>query len=119
MINRGDPLVDIDPRPYEAQLQQAEGPLDRDRGILRQARMDLERYQQAYAKNAVAKQILDDQEQSQTHPSGHGGHNVAVAHLHLFIADLPHIVLDYTLILGHESLRATTVRWPYSHNSNR
>jgi hypothetical protein len=51
-------------------LQQAEGLLDRDRGILRQARMDLERYQQAYARHAVAKQILDDQEQAVTQYEG-------------------------------------------------
>jgi multidrug efflux system membrane fusion protein len=70
MINKADPLVDIDPRGYEAQLQQAEGLLDRDRGILQQARMNLERYQQAYAKHAVAKQILDDQDQLVTQYEG-------------------------------------------------
>ncbi len=63
IINKGDPLIDIDPSPYRAQLQQAEGLLDHDRGVLRQAEIDLARYQEAFASNAVAKQILDDQEQ--------------------------------------------------------
>ena len=63
IINKGDPLIDIDPSPYRAQLQQAEGLLDHDRGVLRQAEIDLARYREAFASNAVAKQILDDQEQ--------------------------------------------------------
>src|SRR5258708_117183 len=62
-INKGDPLIDIDPSPYRAQLQQAEGLLDHDRGVLKQAEIDLARYREAFASNAVAKQILDDQEQ--------------------------------------------------------
>jgi multidrug efflux system membrane fusion protein len=63
IVNRGDPLIDIDPSPYRAQLQQAEGLLDHDRGVLKQAEIDLARYREAFASNAVAKQILDDQEQ--------------------------------------------------------
>jgi multidrug efflux system membrane fusion protein len=63
IINKGDPLIDIDPSPYRAQLQQAEGLLDHDRGVLRQAEIDLARYREAFASNAIAKQILDDQEQ--------------------------------------------------------
>jgi len=63
IVHKGDPLVDIDPRPYQAQLQQAEGLLDHDRGVLSQAQIDLARYKEAFASNAVAKQVLDDQEQ--------------------------------------------------------
>ena len=61
-INKGDPLVDIDPRPYQATLLQAQGSLERDQNLLAQARMDLQRYSDAWARNAIAKQILDDQE---------------------------------------------------------
>ncbi len=64
MVRQGDALVDIDPRSYEAQLEQAEGALDRDRGYIRQAEIDLARYREAYAEHAVAKQVLDDQEQA-------------------------------------------------------
>jgi multidrug efflux system membrane fusion protein len=63
IVHSGDPLIDIDPRPYRAQLQQAEGLLDHDRGVLKQAEIDLARYKEAFALNAVAKQVLDDQEQ--------------------------------------------------------
>ena len=63
MVQKGDPLIDVDPRPYEATLQQAEGTLDRDRGLLAEARIDLARYQAAFAKNAIARQQLEDQEQ--------------------------------------------------------
>jgi multidrug efflux system membrane fusion protein len=64
IVRKGDPLVDIDPRPYEATLVQAEGSLLHDQGVLDQATMDLTRYQAAYARNAIAKQILDDQEKA-------------------------------------------------------
>ncbi|MGA7157683.1 MAG: efflux RND transporter periplasmic adaptor subunit [Acidobacteriaceae bacterium] len=62
IVYKGQPLVDIDPRPYEATLTQAEGTLLHDQGLLAEAQMDLKRYQVAYARNAIAKQILDDQE---------------------------------------------------------
>jgi membrane fusion protein, multidrug efflux system len=62
MVHKGDSLLDIDPRPYQAQLEQAEGTLEKDTHVLEQSRMDLERYQQAWARNAIAKQTLDDQE---------------------------------------------------------
>jgi membrane fusion protein, multidrug efflux system len=61
-VKKGDPLIDIDPRPYEATLLQAQGLLERDQNLLAQARMDLQRYNDAWARNAIARQILDDQE---------------------------------------------------------
>ncbi len=64
VVQTGDPLVDIDPQPYQAMLTQAEGNLEHDQGVLEQARIDLARYQAAYARNAIAKQQLDDQEQA-------------------------------------------------------
>jgi len=62
LVSKGDPLVDIDSRPYQAMLLQAQGALERDQNLLAQAEMDLERYRTAWARNAIAKQILDDQE---------------------------------------------------------
>jgi len=61
-VHKGDALIEIDPRPYQATLLQAQGILERDQGLLAQARMDLIRYQEALARNAIAKQIVDDQE---------------------------------------------------------
>jgi multidrug efflux system membrane fusion protein len=62
LVRKGDPLIEIDPRPYEAQLLQAQGALERDTNILAEAKMDLERYQAAWARNSIPKQTLDDQE---------------------------------------------------------
>lgn len=62
LVHKGDPLIEIDSRQYEAQLMQAQGALDRDTHILEQARMDLERYREAWARNGIPKQTLDDQE---------------------------------------------------------
>jgi len=62
LVRKGQALIDIDPRPYEAQLTQAEGLLERDTNVLAQARMDLQRYRDAWARNAIPKQTLEDQE---------------------------------------------------------
>jgi multidrug efflux system membrane fusion protein len=61
-VRKGDPLIDIDSRPYRATLLQAQGTLERDENLLAQAQMDLARYREAWARNAIAKQTLDDQE---------------------------------------------------------
>ncbi|MGO9259028.1 MAG: biotin/lipoyl-binding protein [Bryobacteraceae bacterium] len=47
LVQKGDPLVDIDPRLYRAMLLQAQGALERDENVLAQAQMDLERYRAA------------------------------------------------------------------------
>ncbi len=61
-VSKGDSLIEIDSRPYRAMLLQAQGALERDQNVLAQAQLDLERYRAAWARNAIAKQILDDQE---------------------------------------------------------
>ncbi len=62
LVRKGEPLIDIDPRPYEAQVIQAQGALERDQNLLAQAQMDLKRYQDAWARNAIPRQTLEDQE---------------------------------------------------------
>src|SRR5277367_5642154 len=62
LVHKGDALIEIDARPFEAQLMQAEGTLERDTQVLAQAKMDLERYRDAWARNGIPKQTLDDQE---------------------------------------------------------
>ena len=61
-VQKGDALIDIDPRPYQAQLMQAQGTLERDTSVLAQAQMDLDRYRAAWAGNGINKQLLDDEE---------------------------------------------------------
>jgi len=63
MVRKGDPLIEIDPRPYQAALTQTEGQLAHDQAVLTEAKIDLERYKQALNRNAIAKQQYDDQEQ--------------------------------------------------------
>ena len=62
VVHRGQPLIQIDPRQYQANVTTAEGALERDTNLLAQAQMDLKRYQDAWARNAIPKQTLDDQE---------------------------------------------------------
>ena len=62
IVHQGQQLIQIDPRPFQATVLQAQGALDRDSGLLAQAEMDLKRYQDAWARNAIQKQTLDDQE---------------------------------------------------------
>jgi multidrug efflux system membrane fusion protein len=70
LVRKGQALVDIDPRPSEANLTQAEGSLKHDQGVLAEAKIDLARYQAAFARNAIAKQQLDDQEQAVVQDEG-------------------------------------------------
>jgi len=61
IVHKGESLIDIDDRPYVATLLQAQGTLQRDENVLGQAKMDLERYRDAWNRNAIPKQTLDDQ----------------------------------------------------------
>ena len=64
MVHKGDPLVDIDPRPYQAALEQTQGQLAHDQAVLAEAKIDLARYQAALARNAIAEQQVADQQQT-------------------------------------------------------
>ncbi len=61
MVRKGDVLIEIDPRPFQALLTQALGQYDRDKALLENAYIDLNRYQTAYSKNAIPKQQFDTQ----------------------------------------------------------
>ena len=61
IVKRGDPLALIDPRPFEVQLTQAEGLLIRDQALLKNARLDLERYRVLSEQDSIAKQQYDTQ----------------------------------------------------------
>ena len=60
-VKKGDLIAEIDPRPYEATLAQANGNLARDQALLKGAQVDLARYQGLAAQNAVPRQTLDTQ----------------------------------------------------------
>jgi multidrug efflux system membrane fusion protein len=62
MVKKNDLLAVIDPRPYEALLLQAQGQLARDEALLKNANLDLTRYQNAYQQNAIPEQQLATQQ---------------------------------------------------------
>ena len=61
MIQKGGLLAEIDPRPYQAALDQAIGQLGRDQAALAGARTDLVRYKKLLAQNSVAEQTYSDE----------------------------------------------------------
>jgi multidrug efflux system membrane fusion protein len=61
MVHKGDVLAQIDPRPFAAQLHQAEGALARDTSTLHDARINLERYKSLVGQKLIAQQQVDDQ----------------------------------------------------------
>jgi multidrug efflux system membrane fusion protein len=62
MVKKDDLLAVIDPRPYQALLVQAQGQLARDQALLKNARLDLVRYQNAYEQHAIPEQQLATQQ---------------------------------------------------------
>lgn len=62
VVGKGSVLAQIDPRPFDAQLSQAEGQMARDQALLRNARIDLERFQLLARQDSISRQQLDTQE---------------------------------------------------------
>lgn len=60
-VRQGDLLAEIDPRPFEVQLHQAEGQLAKDEAALQNAKVDLERYRVLMAEDSIPRQQLDTQ----------------------------------------------------------
>ena len=61
IVNKGDFLAQIDPRPYQVALEQAEGQLAKDQAALKNAETDLARYKTLVAQNSIARQTADTQ----------------------------------------------------------
>ena len=61
LVRKGEVLARIDPRPFEVQLAQAEGQEAKDQAALKDARIDLQRYQILYQQDSIPKQQLDAQ----------------------------------------------------------
>ncbi|MEJ0004358.1 MAG: MdtA/MuxA family multidrug efflux RND transporter periplasmic adaptor subunit [Pararobbsia sp.] len=61
MVKKGDFLAQVDPRPYQIQLQNAQGALARDQALLDQARRDLARFEVLIKQDSIAQQQVDDQ----------------------------------------------------------
>jgi multidrug efflux system membrane fusion protein len=100
LVKKGDPLIEIDPRPYQATLLQAQGILQRDQGVLAQAQMDLARYQAAWARNAIQKQTLDDQEKLVEQDQGTVKNDQGTVQYDQIQVDFCHIVAPITGRVG-------------------
>lgn len=61
-VHKGDLLVEIDPRPFQVALEQAQGQMARDAANLKNARVDLDRYTKLVAQNAVPEQQMVTQQ---------------------------------------------------------
>ena len=62
IVRAGQLLARIDPRPFEVQLEQAEGQMAHDQALLKNSRIDLERYKVLWQQDSIPKQQLDTQE---------------------------------------------------------
>ena len=62
LVKQGDFLAQIDPRPYQVALAQAEGTLAHDMGLLGQAKSDLDRYLKLNRQDSISKQQVADQQ---------------------------------------------------------
>jgi membrane fusion protein, multidrug efflux system len=63
-VHKGDPLFEIDPRPFEALVSQAEGTLGQARAMLGKADLDVQRYTPLVRDKAISQEELDDAEQA-------------------------------------------------------
>jgi multidrug efflux system membrane fusion protein len=61
MVKAGDLLAEVDPRPFQVQLMQAEGQMAKDQALLANARIDLQRYETLFKQDSIARQQVDTQ----------------------------------------------------------
>ncbi len=100
LVSKGDPLIDIDARPYQASLLQAQGTLERDTNLLGQSQMDLLRYHEAWDRKAIPKQTLDDQEKIVLQQQGTLKFDEGVVRFDQIQVDYCHIVAPITGRVG-------------------
>ncbi|WP_180538583.1 efflux RND transporter periplasmic adaptor subunit [Nevskia soli] len=70
IVQKGAKLAKIDPRPYEAAVTQAQGQLERDQALLKNAQIDLERYKTAFEQHAIPEQQLATQQATVNQDAG-------------------------------------------------
>jgi multidrug efflux system membrane fusion protein len=93
MVKKGDLLAVIDPRPYQAALLQAQGQLARDEALLKNANLDLGRYQNAFLQHAVPEQEVATQQALVDQDAG-------VVKLDQGNLDAAQVNVDYTRIVS-------------------
>jgi multidrug efflux system membrane fusion protein len=100
IVSKGDPLIDVDARPYLANLLQAQGALERDENVLAQAQLDLQRYKDALARNAIAEQIEADQEKLVLQVQGTVKNDMGVVQFDQVQVDYCHITAPISGLVG-------------------
>ena len=100
LVKKGDPLIDLDSRQYDATLLQAQGTLEKDQSALMKDQIDAARYQAAFARNAVSKQILDDQEKLVKQDEGQVKNDQGLVEYDQVQVDYCHIVAPFTGRVG-------------------
>ncbi|MSO93199.1 MAG: efflux RND transporter periplasmic adaptor subunit [Rhodospirillales bacterium] len=98
-VRKGDKLITIDSRPYEAQLRQAEANLARDRAQLVRAKADLERYTDLMRREFSSKQKFDE-------ATANAAALEATVRADVAAVDSARLQLDYTSILSPIDARA-------------
>jgi membrane fusion protein, multidrug efflux system len=93
ILKKGDLLAVIDPRPYQAALLQATGQLARDQALLKNARIELTRYQEAYHTHAIPELQVDTAEAAVEENEG-------IVRLDQGAVDAARVNLDYTRIVS-------------------
>lgn len=100
LVKKGDPLIDLDSRQYEATLLQAQGTLEKDQSALLKDQIDSARYQAAFARNAVSKQILDDQQKLVNQDEGQVKNDQGLVQYDQVQVDYCHIAAPFTGRVG-------------------
>jgi multidrug efflux system membrane fusion protein len=93
LVHKGDLLLVIDSGPYNAALLQAQGQLERDQALLKNAHVDLDRYQAAYAQHAIPEQTMATQQATVNQDEG-------TVKLDQGNVDAAKVNVDYTKILS-------------------
>src|SRR5208283_5380233 len=91
IVKKGDVLAVIDPRPYAAALAQAKGQFARDQALLKNAQIDLKRYQEAFAEHAIPEQQVATAQATVEEYEG-------IVNLDQGAVDAAQVNLDYTRI---------------------
>ncbi len=100
LVKEGDPLIEIDPRPYEAAVIQAAGQLTRDQALLENARVDLARYTTLVAQDAIPEQQLATQRALVTQYEGTIANDQGVLDAAKLNVTYSHIAAPITGIVG-------------------
>ena len=91
IVQKGELLAVIDPRPYQASVVQAQGQLARDQALLKNALIDLDRYRQVYTQKAIPEQTVATQQATVEQDQG-------IVTLDQGNLDAAKVNLDYTRI---------------------